>query len=56
MTAGYIIQIILFALSAMFVLFIFIAAALAIPRPGKGKSYRYSKSGDDWILKFRKKK
>lgn len=56
MTTGYIIQIILFALAAMFVLFIFIAAAMAIPRPSKGKSYRYSKSGDDWILKFKKKK
>ncbi len=55
MTTGYILQILLFAVSAILVLFIFIGAALAIPRPGKGKSYRYSKSGDDWILKFRKK-
>lgn len=51
MTAGYIIQIVLFAIAALFILFIVIGAAIAIPRSRKIKSYRYSKSGDNWILK-----
>ena len=51
MDVGFIIQIILFALLALGALVIVVSAAKAIPRPHKVKAYRYSKHGDDWILK-----
>jgi ABC-type transporter Mla subunit MlaD len=52
MDFGYILQIALFALLALAVVVILVAAARAIPRSHKIKSYRYSKSGDDWINKY----
>lgn len=52
MDFGYILQIALFALFAVAVLVILVAAARVIPRSHKIKSYRYSKSGDDWIVKY----
>ncbi|MDP4197969.1 MAG: hypothetical protein Q8922_12480 [Bacteroidota bacterium] len=52
MDFGYILQIGLFALLAVAALVIVVAAARVIPRSHKIKSYRYSKSGDDWILKY----
>ncbi len=52
MDFGYILQIALFALFAVAVLVILVAAARVIPRSHKIKSYRYSKSGDDWINKY----
>ena len=55
MDFGYIIQLALFALLALALLVIVIGVVIAVPRPFKVKSMRYSKKGDGWITKYRKK-
>jgi hypothetical protein len=54
MDFGYILQIALFGILALAVVVILISAGIAIPRSRKIKSYRNSKSGDDWINKYKK--
>lgn len=54
MDFGYILQIALFGILALAVIVILISAAISIPRSRKVKSYHNSKSGDDWINKYKK--
>ena len=54
MDFGYILQIALFGIMSLAVVVILISAAIAIPRSRKIKSYRNSKSGDDWVNKYKK--
>lgn len=56
MDIGYIIQLALFALLALALLVIVVGVLNAVPRPFKVKSMRYSKRGDEWITKYKKKK
>jgi hypothetical protein len=51
MDFGFIIQLALFGILALAGLVILVGFLRAIPRPHKVKAYRYSKSGDDWIMK-----
>ncbi|HEY3875162.1 MAG TPA: hypothetical protein VGM92_06770 [Candidatus Kapabacteria bacterium] len=55
MDLGYIIQLLLFALLALALLVIVVGAIKAVPRPFKVRSMRYSKRGDGWITKFKRK-